>query len=158
MRALLMSLLCLSLGACQLVYKLPTRQGNVIEQKQLDKLETGMTREQVRFLLGTPIAASPFSDERWDYLGYYKSPRGKSASRLVSIFFTDGKVSRMDGIKASGDMAGLESPDASTVIAQEKKDQAETERAEGDGELKGGVFSPDPTRPDTPDASKLPNP
>ena len=160
MRVLLIALLGLCLGACNLVYKLPTRQGNVIEQKQLDKLELGMTREQVRFLLGTPIAVSPFRDDRWDYLGYYKSPRGKASNRVVSIHFVDGKVSQMDGIKATTANAdSLESPDAQTVIDQEKKAKSEDERAKGDSELQGGgVFAPEPGKPDATDASQLPNP
>ena len=157
MRVFLIALLGLCIGACQLVYKLPTRQGNVIEQKQLDKLEPGMTREQVRFLLGTPIAASPFRDDRWDYLGYYKSPRGQASNRVISIHFVDGKVSHMVGIKAAGATDSLESPDAQTVINQEKKAKSEDERAKGDDALQG-VFSPDPTRPGTPEASQLPNP
>lgn len=160
MRVLLIVLLGLGLGACQLIYKLPTRQGNVIEQKQLDKLETGMTRDQVRFLLGTPIAASPFNDERWDYVGYYKSPRGKTSSRIVSIYFSGDKVSRLDGIKTGADeeVSKLETPDAKTVIKEEKKEKAEEERAKGDAELGDSIFAPDPNRPDAPDASKLPNP
>lgn len=160
MRALLIILLGLGLGACQLIYKLPTRQGNVIEQKQLDKLEPGMTRDQVRFLLGTPIAVSPFRDDRWDYLGYYKSPRGKTSSRVVSVYFTDGKVSQLEGIKSgtTEEISTLETPDVNTVIKQEKKEKAEEERAKGDAELGDSIFAPDPTRPDSPDASKVPNP
>lgn len=71
----LATILLVSLTGCQLVYKLPTRQGNFIEQDKLDQLEVGMTPEQVRFLLGTPIAADPYDSNRWDYLGYYRAPR-----------------------------------------------------------------------------------
>jgi outer membrane protein assembly factor BamE len=59
MRPILLSILVLSLSACSIVYKLPTRQGNVIEQKQLDQLQLGMSKDQVKFLLGTPIASDP---------------------------------------------------------------------------------------------------
>lgn len=86
------------LGGCQLVYKLPTRQGNVIEQSKLDQLELGMTQEQVRFLLGTPLAANPYNAARWDYLGYYRAPRGAEVQRIVSLYFVDDKIARMDGI------------------------------------------------------------
>lgn len=158
MRLLLIVLLGLSLGACQIIYKLPTRQGNVIDQKQLDQLQVGMTREQVKFLLGTPLAASPFTDDRWDYLGYYKSPRGQTSSRVVSIYFATGKVVKMDGLKLAGNDAGIESPDLKTVINQEKKEKLEDDRAQGDEELRGGIFAPDPTSPSAPDASQVPNP
>src|SRR5262245_1334420 len=75
MRHAVLAFLALSLCACGIIFKLPTRQGNVIEQKDLDKLQIGMSHQQVQFLLGTPIAASSLRPDRWDYLAYYKNPR-----------------------------------------------------------------------------------
>ena len=49
-------------------YQIPVKQGNLITQSMLDKLALGMTRKQVRFLLGTPLLADPFHENRWDYL------------------------------------------------------------------------------------------
>lgn len=92
-------LLALALSGCNIVYKLPTRQGNVIEQEKLDQIEPGMTRSQVRFLLGTPLAASPFTETRWDYLGFYRDPRGGSAQRLVSMYFDGDTLVRAEGIQ-----------------------------------------------------------
>lgn len=129
MRFALSVTLALLLSGCELVFKLPTRQGNVIEQKELDKLQTGMTREQVKFLLGTPIAASPFREDRWDYTGYYKNPRGKVFSRTVTLYFEGDTLARMEGLQPpAGD--GMQTPDAQAIVEQEKKDQTETERAE----------------------------
>jgi outer membrane protein assembly factor BamE len=129
MRFVLSMALALLLGGCELVFKLPTRQGNVIEQKELDKLQTGMTREQVKFLLGTPIAASPFREDRWDYTGYYKNPRGKVFSRTVSLYFEGDVLARMDGLQPpSGE--GTQTPDLKAIEEQEKKAQTEAERAE----------------------------
>lgn len=132
LRSLLIAAATLGLGACQLVYKLPTRQGNVIEQKQLDQLKPGMTREQVRFLLGTPVAASPFEDRRWDYLGYYRSPRGDVQSRVVSVYFENDIVARTEGTASQGDDLKLETPDVKTVIRQEKKAANEDAREESE--------------------------
>ena len=98
-RSILVSLLALSLSGCFLVYKLPTRQGNVIDQKQFDLLKVGQTREQVKFLLGTPIATSPFRNDRWDYFGYYKDPRGKVSTRTISLFFAGDKLDHMEGVQ-----------------------------------------------------------
>lgn len=98
-RSILVSLLSLSLSGCFLVYKLPTRQGNVIDQKQFDLLKVGQTREQVKFLLGTPIATSPFRSDRWDYFGYYKDPRGKVSTRTISLYFAGDKLDRMEGVQ-----------------------------------------------------------
>ena len=85
MRHDLLSLVFAGLCGCQIVYKLPTRQGNVYDQKDLQKIQLGMTREQVHFVLGTPIATSPFREDRWDYVGYYKSPRGQVITRTMLL-------------------------------------------------------------------------
>jgi outer membrane protein assembly factor BamE len=154
----LFTALCIAftLAGCGIVYKLPTRQGNVIEQKQLDQLKQGMTREQVKFLMGTALAASPFRQDRWDYVGYYKTPRGKLYTRTVSLYFENDKLARMDGIRPEGEDDNLESPDMQSVIDQEKKARREAQRAKDDKEQSGGVNIP--TSPDDPEPSKLPNP
>lgn len=128
MRILLALAGALTLASCGLVYKLPTRQGNVIEQKQLDQLKTGMTREQVRFLLGSPLAASPFREERWDYLGYYKSPRGQESHRTVTLHFESERLARIEGLEAPAGASKLDTPDVENVIREEKKAQQEKER------------------------------
>ncbi len=138
MRALLIFLTVSALAGCaswfdSLAYKLPTRQGNVIEQKQLDQLKIGMTPDQVKFLLGTPLASNPFRDDRWDYVGYYKSPRGQVSSRTVSLHFENGLVTRMEGTKlATADRAeaqALETPDVQSVLDTDAKNRLEDERA-----------------------------
>lgn len=132
MRKLVALCLALSLPACGLVYKLPTRQGNVIEQKQLDQLKTGMTRDQVRFLMGTPLAASPFREDRWDYVGYYKTPRGQVFTRTVSLFFEADKLARTEGADAptGGDKTA---PDTGSAAKEEKKLKEEKVRGDQPG-------------------------
>ena len=130
--------LLVPLSACELVYKLPTRQGNVIDQKEIDKITLGMTRDQVRFILGTPIAASTLRDDRWDYFGYYRPPRGEAKSRTVSLFFNGDQLVRMEGEKALADASTA--PDAKALQAEQKKAKAEDERAK---EVKeGGIIKP----------------
>ncbi|HZP11986.1 MAG TPA: outer membrane protein assembly factor BamE [Nevskiaceae bacterium] len=132
MRKLVALCLALSLPACGLVYKLPTRQGNVIEQKQLDQLKTGMTRDQVRFLMGTPLAASPFRDDRWDYVGYYKTPRGQVFTRTVSLYFDGDKLARTEGAAppSGGDKTA---PDTGSAAKEEKKLKEEKVRGDQPG-------------------------
>ena len=132
MRIAAVLLLALSLGACELVFKLPTRQGNVLEQEELDALEIGMSRDQVKFLLGTPIAASVFRNDRWDYVGYYKNPRGKVYSRTVSLFFEGDNLVRMEGQKAPAAEDGK--PDLEAIEREEKKAATEAERAKEPGD------------------------
>lgn len=125
MRFAALLFLVLPLCACEIVYKLPTRQGNVIEQKDLDALELGMSRDQVKFLLGTPVAASVFRADRWDYVGYYKNPRGKVFSRTVSLFFEGDSLARMEGQTAE---SSTDAPDLEAIASQEKKAATEAER------------------------------
>lgn len=126
MRLAVLAALLLSLSACGIVFKLPTRQGNVIDQKELDALELGMSRDQVKFLLGTPIAQSAFREDRWDYVGYYKNPRGKVFSRTVSLYFQGDSLVRMEGQKAA---AGDSTPDLEALESEQKKAATEEERS-----------------------------
>lgn len=75
------------------VYRAPIAQGNLIKQEDLDQVEIDMTKNQVRFLLGTPMIDDPFHKERWDYVYYLKLGRKDAGyKRWVSIFFADNKV------------------------------------------------------------------
>jgi len=78
------------------VYRASISQGNLIKQEDLDQAEIGMTRNQIRFLLGTPMIDDPFHQERWDYVYYLKIGR-KNASfkRWVSVVFVDDKVAEI---------------------------------------------------------------
>jgi len=92
----LIATIILSLSAASCVYVAPISQGNVLEQEDIDQLETGMTRGQVRFLLGTPMVDDPFHQDRWDYVYYVKLGRGDAEyRRWVTIKFADDRVSEI---------------------------------------------------------------
>lgn len=75
------------------VYRANIAQGNLIEQEDLDQLKVGMTKSQVRFLLGTPMVDDPFHLNRWDYVYYLKLGRKKASfQRWVSVFFENDLV------------------------------------------------------------------
>ncbi len=85
----------LALGAC--VYRINIQQGNFLDPKALDQLTTGMTRSQVRFLLGTPMVSNAFDPDRWDYVYYFKKGRLRDPEkRKVTVFFEDDKVTRIE--------------------------------------------------------------
>ena len=88
-------LLILSMaGGC--VYQANLSQGNLLKQEDLDQVEVGMTRRQVRFLLGTPMIDDPFHDERWDYVYYLKIGRDDAIfKRWISIYFDGDNVSEI---------------------------------------------------------------
>ncbi len=76
------------------VYQASLSQGNLIKQEDLDQVETGMTRNQVRFLLGTPLVDDMFHSNRWDYVYYLRIGRDKATfKRWVSIYFDGDTVS-----------------------------------------------------------------
>ncbi len=78
------------------VYRANIAQGNLIEEDDLAQLNIGMTKNQVRFLLGTPMIDDPFNRERWDYVYYLKLGRKDAQfKRWVSVFFENDVVSEI---------------------------------------------------------------
>ena len=93
---LLFALIAMLAAASGCVYRQTIAQGNLIEQEDLDQVEIGMTRNQIRFLLGTPMIDDPFHRDRWDYVYYLKIGRKDAGfKRWVSIFFVDDRVSEI---------------------------------------------------------------
>tara|TARA_R110000787_G_scaffold162309_9_gene275675 strand:- start:1871 stop:2365 length:495 start_codon:yes stop_codon:yes gene_type:complete len=146
MRPFLLSLVVLSLSACNIVYKLPTRQGNVIEQRDLDKLKPGMTREQVEFVMGTPLATTPFRSDRWDYYGYYESPQGQVAQRTVTMYFDGEELSRIEGADAPKDEDANSKPDVGAIMKADEQDRRAAERGARENDP-GVIFNPDQRAP-----------
>jgi outer membrane protein assembly factor BamE len=84
-------------GAAGCVYRMPIQQGNFLEESTIQQLETGMTRSQVMFLLGTPMVPSGFDSNRWEYYYYFKTNRRKGAEeRRVTVYFENDKVARVE--------------------------------------------------------------
>jgi outer membrane protein assembly factor BamE len=110
------------LSAC--VYKLDTQQGNLLDAEQVDAVEVGMTRSQVRFLLGTPMVADPFSLDRWDYMYYFRAGKGGATRRSHVIVFFDGDtVSRID--RPAALQKGATAPTGEEKAVDDAKEQAE---------------------------------
>ena len=94
---------CLVLGsaitllASGCVYRINIQQGNFLNQGAVDTVKEGMTRSQVRYLLGTPMVADSFNKERWDYIYYLKKGRTRHVdSRRVTVYFDGEKVAKLD--------------------------------------------------------------
>ncbi len=89
-------LLLIAIAVSGCVYRASISQGNLIKQEDLDQVTVGMTRNQVRFLLGTPLIDDPFHADRWDYVYYLKVGRNDAAfERWVTILFSDDRVSEI---------------------------------------------------------------
>ena len=76
------------------VYELDVQQGNKLEPEDIEKIEVGMTRSQVRFVLGTPVIGDTFHNDRWDYLYYLKPGRSDKVQRRWVIIWFDGNLVR----------------------------------------------------------------
>jgi outer membrane protein assembly factor BamE len=79
------------------VYRQDIQQGNLLDREQVDQVEVGMTRSQVRFLLGTPMVIDSFDSNRWDYI--YSLQRGHSRKiqrRHLVVWFEGDKVTRIE--------------------------------------------------------------
>jgi outer membrane protein assembly factor BamE len=95
------------------VYKVDIQQGNFIDDKAVAQVEAGMTRSQVRFLLGTPMVADSFDQDRWDYVYYVKIGKtGDLTERHVLVWFDGDKVVK------------VEKPDHSPYAAPAKPESA----------------------------------
>jgi outer membrane protein assembly factor BamE len=93
-RLALVSLTILSSGC---VYRMTIQQGNFLEKRAIDQLQVGMTRSQVRYLLGTPMVPATFDNDRWDYVYYLKKGRiHRAEERELTVFFENDKVARID--------------------------------------------------------------
>ncbi|SFP79092.1 outer membrane protein assembly factor BamE [Pseudomonas borbori] len=81
----------LALAGCSFpgVYKIDVQQGNVVTQDMIDQLRPGMTRSQVRFIMGNPLLTDTFHANRWDYLYSIQPGGGKRLQERVSLVFND---------------------------------------------------------------------
>lgn len=77
-------------------YKPDIQQGNTLDDKQIAKLEVGMTRQQVVFIMGTALLKDPFHKNRWDYIYTYAKGRGKAERRLLTLYFENNRLSKID--------------------------------------------------------------
>ncbi|MEW6981721.1 outer membrane protein assembly factor BamE [Colwelliaceae bacterium 6471] len=90
-----------TLSACSSwVFRIDIPQGNYLEQKDIDKLQIAMTKEQVKFVLGSPVVVDAFENDTWHYVYRLKSGRSESLNtqKKFIIKFEDNKL-----VSASGD-------------------------------------------------------
>jgi outer membrane protein assembly factor BamE len=117
-------ILALAVSACSQVprivteYRIDVQQGNVLTQEMVSQLRPGLSREQVRFLLGTPMLTDIFHGERWDYI--FRLQEGKTnqvTTRRLAVFFDEnGLLVRIAGDVEAGSVEELSAPVARTQV------------------------------------------
>jgi outer membrane protein assembly factor BamE len=85
-----------TLGGLLTPYKADIVQGNVVTREQVQALQPGMSREQVRNILGTPLLASVFHAERWDYVFTFRRQGQEPQQRKVAVFFKGDAMERLE--------------------------------------------------------------
>ena len=75
------------------VHRINVQQGNVISQSMIDRLKPGMTKSQVRFVLGNPVIDHPLNENRWDYIYTMQVAGGETQRQALILFFLDDKLS-----------------------------------------------------------------
>lgn len=78
-------------------YSITVQQGNFVSSEMLSQLKVGMTPEQVRFALGTPLLVDTFHAERWDYIFRLQRGTGELTRSRVTVFFKDNRVASFEG-------------------------------------------------------------
>ena len=126
MRILLPVLLIASLSACGVigfpgVYRINVEQGNIVTQEMVDQLKPGMSKRQVRFIMGTPLVEDTFNQDRWDYAYTIRNGGELLASSHVTVFFDGDALVNITGDKLPEWAGG---PSASEG-AQESDSEAE---------------------------------
>jgi outer membrane protein assembly factor BamE len=78
-------------------YRIEVVQGNFVSREQVEALQKGMSREQVRQILGTPLVSSVFHNDRWDYVFSLKRQGVEPQQRRLTVYFKDDMMERADG-------------------------------------------------------------
>ena len=90
-----MALSLFAVTAC--VYKPNIQQGNVLDQKEVNKIRPGMTKDQIRFVLGNPVLNTNLESDTWYYLYYLIPSRGDKTEKRLVLTFADDKLASMEG-------------------------------------------------------------
>jgi outer membrane protein assembly factor BamE len=124
-RLVFLPLLALFLASCSVTdkitpYKIDIQQGNVVTQEMVAKLKPGMTRSQVRFILGTPLVTDVFHGDRWDYVYRYQKAGKLVEERRLALFFEKDLLKRVEGdvVPASGEGKANGTADSSPAGGQ----------------------------------------
>jgi len=77
-------------------YKIDIRQGNTLDHEIIESLRVGMSKQQVVFLMGTPLVQDPFHTNRWDYVYTFQPGGGKMTSQHVCLYFEGDRLTKID--------------------------------------------------------------
>lgn len=91
------TLLCLPLAGCNLVYKVDVQQGNLFDKTTVESLKPGMSKHQVRLIMGSPSVISPFDQDRWDYVSTIRRGRNQMETKDLILYFENDTLAKIEG-------------------------------------------------------------
>jgi len=109
-------------------YRIDVRQGNFVTQEMVSQLRPGMTPDQVRFVLGTPLVTDVFHADRWDYIYRFKPGKGDVVQRVMTVYFKNGRLDRVAGdvVAAEPQATPQPQPDNAPAASVEPKLESAT--------------------------------
>lgn len=106
-----------ALDRAPLIYRPTIQQGNVVTQEQINALKPGMTKRQVRFLLGSPMLDDVFHADRWDYVFTLGAGSRPEEQQRVTLFFTEDRLARITGDLSPQPESERDPPDDEIVVS-----------------------------------------
>lgn len=130
-RVITLGVIAVTLSACGggkwgFPYRIDVQQGNWVTASQVEQLEIGMTREQVRFVLGTPTLQDIFYSDRWEYPYYFKPGYGQDELRTFTVWFDGDQLTRWEGSKQP-DRQPFERADSGAADDAQDAEQTQTD-------------------------------
>lgn len=112
MKKILIAVAVVCLAACSMnnplkPYKLDIQQGNVVTQEMIAKLRPGMTKSQVRFILGSPLLVDIFHGNRWDYVYRFQKEGQVTEERKITVWFDGDLLQKVTGDVVPGTQEDL---------------------------------------------------
>ena len=149
-------------GGC--VYRPTIQQGNLLQLDEIEQVKVGMTRSQVRYVLGTPMVSDPFEPDRWDYVYTLQRGRDKHVDRAHFVVrFEADKVTSIDrlALPEDSDIARRVRAERDKKVAAEAAAEASAAQSTATPAVppagSGPVAEPAPAKaPDTPPPATTP--
>ncbi|WP_281645910.1 outer membrane protein assembly factor BamE [Parendozoicomonas sp. Alg238-R29] len=116
-------------------YKIDIQQGNVITQDMVNQLRPGMTREQVKFVMGEPLLPDTYNASRWDYIYSFQPGGQQRTQQTLSVFFNGNTLSYFEGdVRPGGNDNSVDDQVRKAASADAKDAKNKAEKAAKDEE------------------------
>ena len=122
MKKHLIIIACLASPIYGCVYKIDIQQGNLVSQDQVNQLRPGMSANQVRYVMGTPLLTDPFHPNRWDYVYSFQKGNGPRELLHLTLFFdADERLTALQGDFRPKPGKELVAPEITTIEVPPRK-------------------------------------